>query len=126
MAKNGSGEGSNILPDRTALKKCMKGIEDCLDRIATLKGEYMASCKEIREEMKEIYADAKEKGVITRAVKQLIETRILQSRIQEGVEKLDVDDVDVYWAYADAVLSWDDTPLARAAARPVEEIEAAQ
>lgn len=126
MAKNGSDTGSNILPDRTALKKCITQVENCLDRMASLKADYMNECKEIREEIKEIYADAKDKGVVTRAVKQLILTRIMQARIAEGIEKLDVDDVDMYWAYADAVLSWDDTPLARAAARPTEEAEAAQ
>jgi uncharacterized protein (UPF0335 family) len=111
-----------IVTDLTAVKKCIKEIEECLDEIASLKGSYMKDCKEVRDEMASIFMRAKDKGVNIRAVKTLIATRLMQDTIDRKVGDLDIDQLATYRQYAEAAEAWSTTPLAKAVKEPQPEV----
>jgi hypothetical protein len=104
--------------DLTALKKCMKGIEGCLDELAYRKATYMNDCKVIRNEMASIFMRAKDDGVNIRAVKTLVKTRILQEQADKTVAALDIDQLASYRQYREAAEAWDTTPLGKTAKKP--------
>jgi len=107
----------NQLADLTALKKALTQIEKKIDKLESMKGEYMAACKSVREEIAEQYRIAKDKGVMKRALKTLVAMRQLQRRMEDTVNDLDEDIAEEYTAYAEAVAGWEGTPLAEAIAQ---------
>jgi len=97
--------------DMTALKTALTRIEKKLDTLDSIKGAYMAECKSVREAIQEEYRIAKDKGVMTRALKELIKVRQLQQSIDARISLLDDEVQEEYQAYADAVAGWEGTPL---------------
>ncbi len=96
----------NIIADLTALKKAIIAYEKKGETLLKLKGEYMASCKSVREDMKNILQTAKDKGVNKRALKTLLSMREQQRRMDQTVADLDEDIAAEYEAYVDAVGQW--------------------
>lgn len=109
--KNGRTNQPNIA---SAMKAALQSVERKNDKLASMQGEYMASCKAVREDIRSIYATAKDKGVITRALKTLIKTRAMARRMNVEIEGMEADIQDAYNVYARAALAWDSTPLAAA------------
>lgn len=73
-------------------KPFLNRIEDRFDELDSLRGEYMNSCKAVREDIKEIYGEAKDKGVAVKALKGLVRYRQLerkQAAIAAGFDDLD-------------------------------------
>lgn len=104
----------NQLTDLSTLKKALANIEKIYDRMESEKGKYMAAMKEERERIKEQYQWAKDKGMSKTALRMLVEARQLQRKLERLVSDADDDIADEYQAYADAVLGWEETPLAQA------------
>lgn len=65
-------------------KPYLDRIESILDDIATLQGEFMSACKAHREDIKEIIAEAHEKGIDKKALRGLVKWREL-ARKQEKI-----------------------------------------
>jgi len=96
MAVNQNG---NTLEARAA--KFLKRIENCNGDLDSMRGEYMADCKHVRAQIKDIYAEAKDAGVSPRALKGLVKHRQL-TRKQERIAA-DMDETDDAAAYAELI-----------------------
>lgn len=101
-------------------KNSMEGkAEAYLDRIETLltemesaKGTYMAECKERREDIREIYKEAKDAGVPVKALRGLVKARDLGKKLEAITDGLDGDEQAAYETLCTAL-----GPLGQAAAR---------
>ena len=96
----------NQIADMTALKNAIVKHEKLGEKMATLKGEYMAECKEIREDQAQIIRDAAEKGVVKRVLKAVLKRRELTRKIEGVAASLDEDLADELQAYEDTVTQW--------------------
>jgi hypothetical protein len=88
----------------TTAKPFVEELEDHQATLDRFRGEYMARCKGVREEMKETIKSAKEAGVATRALRALIKRRVLEKKINkiEADSKFDPDEVTMYQQLVDA------------------------
>lgn len=101
-------------------KNSMEGkAKDFLKRIETLnaemesaKGTYMAECKERREDIKEIYTEAKDAGVPPKALRGFIKKRSLEKKAASIADGFDIDEAAAYDALCEAL-----GPLGAAAAK---------
>lgn|SRR5262249_24608376 len=89
----------NTLEARAA--RFLKEIEDCNTELDSIRGAYMADCKKVRQEIKDIYGEAKDAGVNPRALKGVVKHRQL-ARKQEKIAA-GMDDVDDAAAYAELI-----------------------
>ncbi len=97
----------NTLTDMSQLKKAIIRIEKHLNKLVSMRGEHMAACKGVREQIAEEYRRAKEKGIVKRALRAVIEQRQLQRKLNNVSSKLDEDLSSEYEAYLDAVKQWE-------------------
>jgi uncharacterized protein (UPF0335 family) len=67
-------------------------IEHIYDDLESLKGEYMARCKARRAEIKDIYSEAKDKGVPKRPLKGIVKARALQRKIDNIDSDFEIDE----------------------------------
>jgi uncharacterized protein (UPF0335 family) len=103
--------GDNTVEGRA--KPYMQRIESKLDELESMRGSYMADCKVVREDIKEILGEAKDAGIAVKALKGLIEYRKLerkQEKIADGFD--DIDESATYDQLVEAL-----GPLGFAAAR---------
>jgi uncharacterized protein (UPF0335 family) len=81
----------------------LQRIENLLDEAESAKGKYMAECKERREDIKEIYTEAKENGVAVKALKGLVKYRQLEKKQNAISDGLDIDEAAAYQQLVDAL-----------------------
>lgn len=93
----------------------LERIENVLADIASKKGEYMAEAKGLREDIKEIYNEAKDHGVATKALRQLVRYRELERRQAALSEGLDIDERSTFEQLRDALGDFAELPLGQAA-----------
>jgi uncharacterized protein (UPF0335 family) len=74
--------GDNTLEGRA--QPYVKRIEKLLDDLDSERGRYMANCRPIHEDVREIYGEAKENGIPVKALKGLIKWRELEKK-QAGI-----------------------------------------
>jgi uncharacterized protein (UPF0335 family) len=74
----------------------LKRIENLLGDLDSKRGEYVAECKVLREDIKEIFVEAKDHGVPVKALKQLVKYRQLEKRQQALSAGLDTDEAAAY------------------------------
>jgi uncharacterized protein (UPF0335 family) len=67
-------------------------IERLVDEIESARGTYMAKAKELREDIKEVKVEAKDNGVLTKALKAVLKERELQRKIAALGANLDIDE----------------------------------
>jgi uncharacterized protein (UPF0335 family) len=84
--------------------------EAFLKRIETLNAEndsakatYMAECKERREDIKQVYTEAKDAGVPTKALKGLVKRRQLMRKADAIPDGLDIDEQSAYSQLVEAL-----------------------
>lgn len=95
----------------TLAKNSMEGkAEAFLKRIETLNAEaesekatYMAECKERREDIKQVYTEAKDAGVPTKALKGLVKRRQLMRKADAIPDGLDIDEQSAYSTLVEAL-----------------------
>jgi uncharacterized protein (UPF0335 family) len=87
--------GDNTLEGRT--KPYLKRIEKLLDDLDSERGSYMAKCRPIHEDIREIYGEAKDNGVPIKALKGLVKWRELAKK-QAGIGA-DFEDMDEKASY---------------------------
>jgi|SRR5215471_7795076 len=115
-------DGSNG-PDRQFVETLLTEIDDADDRLASLKGEYMASCKAPRQDITTVFERAKEAGMTIRAFRALVKNRRLDRQMAGNVKKLEADDQVAYDDLVTLLGDFCDLPLGQAAlsrARPME------
>jgi hypothetical protein len=103
--------GHNTIEGKAA--PFLKRVEDFNEQLESLRGSYMQSCKAVRDQVKEVYVEAKENGVAPRPLKGLVKHRQLTRKQEKIVASMrDDDDVAVFQQLIDTL-----GPLGAAAAR---------
>lgn len=90
-------------------------VENVLADLDRMKGEYMAACKAKREDIKEIYKEAKDDDIPVRALKGLVKYRELERRQAELAETIPDEEVSEFEMLVEALGDYADTPLGQAA-----------
>jgi uncharacterized protein (UPF0335 family) len=94
----------------------VRRVESLMDELATLRGRYMAECKAVRGEIKDVYKDAKDEEVPVKPLKALIRYRELERKQNEIAAGLDdMTDLADYQTLVEALGEFGDTPLGQAA-----------
>src|SRR4029079_14076745 len=86
-------------------------IETLLADIDSERGLYMAHCKEFREDISEIYVEAKDNGVPVKALKGIVKYRQLKKKQDAIAATFDIDEAAAYETIREAL-----GPLGAAAA----------
>jgi uncharacterized protein (UPF0335 family) len=102
--------------DRQQLEGFLSEIDDADARLASLKGEYMQSCKGVREDISAVYDRVKDAGVPQRAFKTIVKNRRLNRQIDANVQRLELDAQADYDKLCEDLGDYIDLPLGRAAA----------
>jgi uncharacterized protein (UPF0335 family) len=115
MARKGRAlaAGNKIDPD--VADRYVQRIEQLLDDIATLQAENAERCQNIREDIKEIYHDAREAGLAPKPLKALIRVRELSRKAHAVRKKLDLDQLSEFEQLVEALGEFAETPLGGAA-----------
>jgi uncharacterized protein (UPF0335 family) len=70
----------------------LKRIERLHADLDSMQGKYMAECKTVRQDIKEIYSEAKAAGIPKNALRGLVEYRRLEAKQQALSDGLDLDE----------------------------------
>ncbi len=92
---------ANTLEGRAA--PFLERIERLAEEGESAKGTYMAECKERREDIKQIYIEAKDAGIATRALRAVVKGRGLQKKIDALDAGLDIDEASQFRHLAEAL-----------------------
>lgn len=103
--------------DRALLEQFLTEIDDTDERLASLKGEYMASCKGPRGDIRAVFDQAKDAGIPVRAFKTLVKNRRLDRKIANNTARLEADDASEYEKLVTDLGDFVDLPLGQAALR---------
>lgn len=87
-------------------------IETLLAEMETAKSVYMNECKERRADIKEIYGEAKDAGVIPKALRGVVKARALEKKLDAIPDGFDDDESAAYETLCEAL-----GDLGRAAAK---------
>ena len=90
-------------------------VENRLDELDRMKGEYMSACKGVRDEIKDIYTEAKDADVPTRALKGLVQWRLLAKRQDAIADTIAEAEVSEYQLLVEALGEFGGTELGQAA-----------
>lgn len=101
--------------DSDELKALIGQIESFHGDLESEKGSYMRRCKDIRDGIDEVYAEAKNKGISKKALKTHIDLRKLEARKAVLVGKLEDGDGDSFDKMAEALGDFAKLPLGAAA-----------
>lgn len=64
-------------------------IENLIGDMETLKGEHMAACKAIREDIRDVITEAVDRGVDKRMLKELLKVRATKRALEKRLADLD-------------------------------------
>lgn len=106
--------------DADVAKRFIGQIENLHGDLAAKRGEYMADCKGVREDIKQVYADAKDAGIPVKGLKAIIKDRALDKRKAALKDGLDIDDLSAFEQMVEALGGLVDTPLGKAALEAAE------
>jgi uncharacterized protein (UPF0335 family) len=111
--------------DRAQLEALLTEIDAADERLASLKGEYMVSCKGPREDITAVFEQAKEQGIPVKAFRTIVKNRRLDKQMHGNINKLDLDQQAEYDLMAEKLGDFADLPLGKAALDRVKPQEAA-
>jgi len=103
------------MPSDETVRNFTHAIEKDMDRLATLKGEYMQDCRQIREAIARTLVEAKDAGIPKREFKLVIRTRALENKLDAITNELEPDERESYDAIRTALGDYADLPLGQAA-----------
>jgi uncharacterized protein (UPF0335 family) len=92
----------------------LERIENLLAALESERGKYMAACKPIREDIADIYTEAKDQGVAKKALAGLVKYRELEKRQQAIGDGLDIADQSDYESLVAALGDFGKTELGKA------------
>lgn len=101
--------------DGNLLNSYLDRIDNVEEEIASIMGKAMAEAKSLRGDIKEIYGEAKDKGIPVKALKTEHRLRSLDRQKSEIVEGLDDEDRDSLEAIQAALGDFASLPLGGAA-----------
>jgi hypothetical protein len=101
--------------DPDVLKQHLSLIDECDDELASLLGEYRASCRGPRGRIKNAMEMAKEHGLNIAALREVMAVHRAQRRIEKNIEALEADDASAFEDMARALGEFGETPLGKAA-----------
>lgn len=116
-----AGVGHNGISAEKA-KPYLDRIENLFGQLASLRGTYMAEAKVFRQDIKEIYSEAKSNGIPARALKGLVRYRELERKQRELSAGLDIDESAAFEQLVDALGEFAETPLGQAAQSSLKEV----
>lgn len=90
----------------------LKRIEAVHAELESERGKYMAACRPLREDIKDLYVEAKDAGVPAKALRALVKHRQLEKQQHGLSEGLDIDEQATFETLVEAL-----GPLGRAAAK---------
>lgn len=90
----------------------LKRIETLMAEGETAKSHYMNECKDRRQDIKEIYTEAKDAGVSPKALKGIVKRREMEKKIKSIPDGFDIDEASAYETLVEAL-----GPLGAAAAK---------
>lgn len=93
----GPAHGSNV-PDGEKVMSFVAKIENLDMDLASEKGKFMAECKLIQGDKKQVYSDAKAAGINKKALKGVVKQRALEREIKNIGDDLEGDDSDAFAA----------------------------
>ncbi len=109
-------EGASNAINPKVIQGYFRLARDKLGELESLKGTYMADCKVLREDLKDIKGRAKESGIPLKVFNAGLKRIALEAAIEKIPANLDEDDADLYDMTLDAVLGdYVGTPLGQAA-----------
>jgi uncharacterized protein (UPF0335 family) len=100
--------------DKQRLEALLAEVDDADNRLATLKSEYMESCKGPRNDIAAVFEAAKEQGVPVKAFRTYVANRRLEKSKNRNVQKLDLAQQSEYEMLRDALGDYGSTPLGAA------------
>lgn len=92
----------------------LQRIENVLAEIESAKGKYMAEAKTRREDIKEIYGEAKDAGVPKKALQGLVRYRELEKKQNAIADGLDIDEQSTFEVLVEALGDFGQTELGQA------------
>ena len=116
---NGEVRGTNSFDKETAQSFVDRLLNLHAD-LATERGTYMATCKGIREVMKDVVAEAKDSGIAAKALKGFIKATLLEDKIVAIRDHMDDQDQLDYDHLQQVLGVLSDTPLGQAALNAVQ------
>lgn len=81
----------------------LKRIEALIEEGESDKGSYMAECRERREDIKQVYTEAKDAGVPIKALRGLVKKRQLEKKAAAISAGFDIDEAAAYQTLCDAL-----------------------
>lgn len=106
--------------DATTAKRFVGEIEKCFDELLSERGEYMNSCRMIRERIKGWKEQAGEAGIPRKALNIELKRRELERKIEGLTADAEEEDVDLADMLRAALGGFGDTPLGAAAVADAE------
>jgi len=101
-------------PEKT--KSYVGRVENLHKDLQTERGKYMATCKAIREDIKVVFAEAKDEGFPNKSLKAVVKARELERKANAQRDDLgDLDLQDKFDMIRHALGDLADTPLGKAA-----------
>lgn len=101
--------------DGKLVKGFIKRIEELDEEVGSIMGKAMREAKERREDIKSVFAEAKDKGVPIKVLKAEVKLRKLDRDKSKIVSALDQDDADTLEMVQAALGDFASLPLGRAA-----------
>src|SRR5688572_6062971 len=92
----------------------LQRIENLHAQLESERGKYMAACKPIRDDIADIYTEAKDKGVAKKALAGLVKYRELKRKQEAIGDGLDIADQSDYESLVAALGDFGDTELGKA------------
>lgn len=107
----------SLLPNSVEGKSApyLQRVENVLTELDRMKGEYMAACKAKRDDIKEIYKEAKDDDVPVKALKGLVKYRELARKQKALEETIPDEEVSEFQMLVEALGDFADTELGQAA-----------
>lgn len=110
QSKQTHGIDANIAADY------IRRVESLHADLQSERGTYMAACKSVREDIKQVYLDAKEQnGIPTKTLKAIVKQREYQRKAEAQKDFLDIDERSTFEQLVEDLAGLADLPLGKAA-----------
>jgi hypothetical protein len=104
---------ANDIPEKA--KPYIDEILEELEELASLRGSYMASCKVIRDRIKEVKTRAVDDGIRRKALNKWLERHQLEADLEALDEELEDEDKEQYELLVESLARFGELPLVDAA-----------
>lgn len=102
-------------PSNITVESCLAAIDEAEDRIASMRGTYMAQCKGPRAAIREIKASLRETGSNMKAFRALLRKHTEERKHLKRLAAMEDDDVFAYEEMVRGLGEFANTPLGTAA-----------